>query len=57
MKTNILGIAEARWKDNGCLQTDNYTFIYSGGEKHENGVGVLLKKEIEKYIIWVLNNK
>ena len=51
MKLDIIGIAETRWTDNGCVKRDDYTFIYSGGEKHQHGVGMLIKKNLEKHIL------
>ena len=43
MKIDIMGIAETRWTDTGKIIKDDYTKIYSGGEDHKNGVGIILK--------------
>ena len=42
LNLNILGLSKVRWKGAGCFQTGNHTFLYSGGDKHEKGVGMLL---------------
>lgn len=44
---DILGMSEVRWTGiNRCKANDDYELIYSGGETHERGVGILLKKEL-----------
>uniref|UniRef100_A0A0B7BR26 Endonuclease/exonuclease/phosphatase domain-containing protein n=4 Tax=Arion vulgaris TaxID=1028688 RepID=A0A0B7BR26_9EUPU len=59
MKVDIMGVAETRWKGEGYARRDDYIFIHSGGEYHERGVGILIKKEIEKYIsgYWTYNDR
>ena len=42
---NILGLSEVRWTGSGKTLTEAHTFIYSGGEKHERGVGMLIDKK------------
>ena len=39
-----------RWVSSGRLISDDTTVLYSGGEKHERGVGILLSKEISKAV-------
>jgi hypothetical protein len=46
MKIDILGVSETRWTGNGKYVLDDYTFVYSGGEQHEHGVDILMKKEV-----------
>ena len=41
MNLNVLGLAEVRWKGAGSVIVDNKTMIYSGGKKHEKGVGII----------------
>ena len=59
MNLDILGIAETRWKDSGKITKDKYTLIYSGGEDHSNGVGVMVKNTIAKSIIgyWAISDR
>ena len=44
LQLNILGICETRWTDAGSFRSDKFTIIYSGGMKHEKGVGILRDK-------------
>ena len=46
LNLNILGVSETRWSGIGRCKRECYEFIYSGGEKHEKGVGVLLSSEV-----------
>ena len=39
---NILGLAEVRWKGAGSIRIGKKTLIYSGGDNHERGTGILL---------------
>ena len=45
LDVNIFGLYETRWTNSGSMQIDDYKIIYSGGDKHEKGVGVILDKE------------
>ena len=55
VKVNILGISEVRWKGAGEFESDGYKVIYSGGEKHEGGVGIILDPDTKKYVKRVWN--
>ncbi|XP_042883267.1 uncharacterized protein LOC122260182 [Penaeus japonicus] len=59
MKINILRICETRWKHNGDFQTDDYRMLYSGGDRHERGVGIIMDKERAKCVIghWELSDR
>jgi len=49
MKNNniaILGTSEMRWSECGQFICNEVTVMFSGGSKHEGGVGVLLSKEV-----------
>ena len=48
---DILGISEMRWTDSGKIESDGMTIYYSGGTKHEKGVGIILTKEMAKSVI------
>ena len=41
MKINILGIAETRWQGTNSIKHKGKFMIYSGGDKHERGVGII----------------
>ena len=59
IKLNIMGIAETRWTDTGKIVKDNYTMIYSGGEDHKNGVGIILRNKVAKSMIryWPISDR
>ena len=44
LKINVLGISEVRWKGAGMITSDNYKLVYSGGNQHESGVGIVMTK-------------
>jgi len=51
MKLHILGLAEMRWPNSGNFVSEDVTVLYSGGDRHERGVGVLISKEAAKSMI------
>jgi len=59
LKINLLGLSEVRWKHAGSFKTDDFTMLYSGGDQHERGVGVLLNKETSKVIkgFWAISDR
>ena len=55
-KLDILGLSEVRWENFGTVTTkDGFTtLLYSGvphGSIHQNGVGLLIKKEIHRSLM------
>lgn len=56
---DILGIAETRWNDDGRISSDQYDFIYSGGDKHQYGVGIMMKKSVASCMIgfWPVSDR
>ena len=44
-KLDLLGIAEMRWKESGSTTKNGYTVMYSGGEEHKEGVGMIISKK------------
>ena len=48
---DILGVCETRWTGNRRFNSDNVVMLYSGGETHTNGVGVIMKKDTAKSIV------
>ena len=42
-KLDITAVQEVRWGGSGSLKTQEMTIFYSGGEKHERGVGFVIK--------------
>ena len=54
-----MGIAEPRWTDTENIEKDDYTMIYSGGEDHKNGVGIIFRSEVAKSLIryWPISDR
>ena len=51
MRLDILGIAETHWvKERKFIQV-NLTTLYSGGEEHRKGVGILMKNSIARSML------
>ena len=59
MKIDILGIAETRCTESGKIRKNSHTILYSGGQEHRNGVGILMKNIITRSIMgyWPISNK
>ena len=59
MKIDILGIAETKWTESGKIRKNSHTILYSGGQEHRNGVGILMKNNITKSIMgyWPISNR
>ena len=47
---DMLGLCEVRWKGAGKITSNDYTFIYSGGNEHRNGVGLMMKNDLAKVV-------
>jgi hypothetical protein len=41
---SIMGVSEVRWKGQGEMRSGNYIVYYSGGEKSERGVSIVMHK-------------
>ena len=59
MENINLGIAETRWTDSGIIVKDNHTMIYSGGEEHKKGVGIIMKNSIARSMMgyWAISER
>ena len=42
---DLVGLAEVRWTESGMLDRDSHVMVFSGGKKHQNGVGILMTKK------------
>ena len=51
LKMNVLGISEMRWPGSGKLCSGEHVVVFSGGLKHEHGVGMILDEEREKSLL------
>lgn len=56
---NILGISEMRWIGAGEMYSDNFRIIYSGGNNHTKGVGIILDAERAKMVkgFWTISER
>ena len=56
---NILGICEVRWTGASKISSGEFTVIYSGGQKHENGVGFIMDEDHAKFLkgFWTLSDR
>ncbi|GFO15252.1 craniofacial development protein 2-like protein [Plakobranchus ocellatus] len=48
IKLNILDLAEVRWTRAGSMKLGGKTLIYSGGQTHERGIGILFNVTMAK---------
>ena len=53
-KIGILGVGEMRWTGSGCIKKDSYMVLYSGGEQHTEGVGMIISKKYAKAVMGFL---
>ena len=50
LKTDIIGVVETRWTDEGCIKKENYTFIHSGEAESKHEVGFIINNAILKHV-------
>jgi hypothetical protein len=43
---SVMGVSEVRWKGQGEIRRGDYIVYYSGGEKSERGVAIVVHKSI-----------
>ena len=51
MRLDVVGVSEVRWIGSGQTSSNGWTFYYSGGEKHEAGVGVLIRRDLAESVV------
>lgn len=51
IKLDVVGVSEVRWTGSGQITSEEWTLCYSGGERHEAGVGVLLRNEVAEAVV------
>eukprot|EP00112_Aurelia_sp_Birch-Aquarium-sp1_P019413 Seg48.2 transcript_id=Seg48.2/GoldUCD/mRNA.D3Y31 product="Craniofacial development protein 2" protein_id=Seg48.2/GoldUCD/D3Y31 len=59
MNLDVLGISETRWTGSGKIKEGDFTIVYSGGEKHQYGVGCFLSKKVANSMIgfWPISER
>jgi hypothetical protein len=45
---SVLGIIEVRWKSQSEIRSGDYTVYYSGGERAERDIAIVVRKSIVK---------
>ena len=48
---SVLGVSEVRWKGKGEIRSGDYTVYYSGGERAERGVAIVVHKSIVRSVV------
>ncbi|XP_063593176.1 craniofacial development protein 2-like [Penaeus indicus] len=56
---NIMGISEMRWTGAGAISSENHKIVYSGGEQHERGVGIIADSKTSKALLgyWAVSDR
>ena len=59
MEVNILGVAEMRWTGAGEANSEGYKILYSGGQHHERGVGVIIDRQDQASVkgFWAISDR
>ena len=59
MNINILGLSEMRWKGAGCITSDGYKVLYSGGDQGHRGTGIILDADTAKAVkgYWAVSDR
>jgi len=50
-EVSVLGVSEMRWKGQGEIRSGDYTVYYSGGERAERGVAIVVHKSIVRSVV------
>ena len=48
---SVLGVSEVRWKGQGEIRSGDYTVYYSGGERAERGVAIVVHKSLVRSVV------
>ena len=48
---SVLGGSEVRWKGQSAIRSGDYTVYYSGGERAERGVAIVVHKSIVRSVV------
>ena len=54
LRVDIMGLSEVRWTESGMKEFDDYTLIFSGGDKHPYGVRMMMTKRITRALLGYL---
>ena len=59
LNISILGLSEVRWEGAGTIKSGKHNIIYSGGDRAERGVGIILNEETSTPIkgYWTISDR
>ena len=50
-EVSVLGVSEVRWKGQGEIRNGDYAMYYSGGERAERGVAIVVHKSVVRSVV------
>ncbi|PNF15330.1 hypothetical protein B7P43_G00933 [Cryptotermes secundus] len=50
-EVSVLGVSKVRWKGQGEIRSGDYTVYYSGGERAERGVAIVVHKSVVRSVV------
>ena len=50
-EVSVVGVSELRWKGQGEIRSCDYTVYYSGGERAERGVAIVVHKSVLRSVV------
>jgi len=50
-EVSVLGVSEVQWKRQGEIRSDDYTVYYSGGERAERVVEIVVRKSVVRSVV------
>jgi exonuclease III len=50
-EVSVLGVSEVRWKGQGEIRSSDYTVYYSGGDRAERGVEIVVHKSVVRSVV------
>jgi exonuclease III len=53
-EVSVIGVSEVRWKGQGEIRSGDYTVYYSGGERDEKGVSIVVHKSVVRSVVKTL---
>ena len=48
---SVLGVSEVQWKGKGEIRSGDYTVYYSGGERAESSVAIVVHKSVVRSVV------
>jgi hypothetical protein len=50
-EVSVRGVSEVQWKGQGEIRSGDYTVYYSGGERDERGVAIVVHKSVVRSVV------